>query len=370
MGFRFDITRRRFIGTGLVLGSTVVLGAPLVRFVSPARAALSDVPVVDRLKVTTVTDAYYDMLAPNLELAKGVMVQRRRGHMHGEHGLALFIESQRGDETRRVMVDFGWTPEVYLSNLDKLGLDAGSVSALVVSHGHADHFGGLMGLIRNRRDKMAKELPLYIGGDDALCMRWSGGPGGQRAAFGKLDADGLQAAGINIVKAEQGAVVAGHGFTSGVIERSSGEKVLPNTLVEVGNGCTGAQHQAHFTADELKGNFLFDHHWGEHATAYHVRDRGLVVTTSCGHAGLVNSVRQAQKASGIEKVHAVMGGFHLAPASPDYVEQIVDTLIKEVDPDYVVPMHCTGANFSYIMTQKYPDRLINSYIGTSFIFGA
>lgn len=369
MHIRFDVTRRAFIRTGLVLGSTVVVGAPLLRFSSPAHARLSDVPTVDRLKVTVVTDAYYDMLAPNATLPKGVAVERRRGHMHGEHGLALFLESQRGNETKKVMLDFGWTPQVYLGNLDRLKLDVKGVAALVVSHGHADHFGGLMGLIKDRRPSMAKELPLYIGGDDALCMRWIG-PADKRTAFGKIDADGLKAAGVDVVKAETGAIVAGHGFTSGVIERRSIEKVLANTTVEVGNGCTGAQHQGHFTAEELKGKFLFDHHWGEHATAYHVKDRGLVVTTSCGHAGLINSVRQAQKASGIEKVHAVMGGFHLSPAAPDYVEKVVDALVKEVNPDYVVPMHCSGANFSYIMSQKYPERLIDSYIGTTFVFGA
>jgi len=129
------------------------------------------VPVVDQLKVTVVTDAYYDMLAPNATLPKGVKVERRRGHMHGEHGLAMFIESKRGNESKKVMLDFGWTPEVYLSNLKKLGLDPAGVDALVVSHGHADHFGGLMGLVKDHRAMMSKELPLYIGGDDASRAR-------------------------------------------------------------------------------------------------------------------------------------------------------------------------------------------------------
>jgi 7,8-dihydropterin-6-yl-methyl-4-(beta-D-ribofuranosyl)aminobenzene 5'-phosphate synthase len=367
-------TRRDLLRTGLIMTSTVVLAAPAVRFVSPARAALSDVPVVDRLAVTNVIDAYYDLLAPNETRPDGTRVERGRGHISGEHGLALFLESSRGEETKRVMLDFGWTPRVLLANLDHLGLDIGRVEAFVVSHGHADHFGGLMGLLAERRQAMPADIPLYIGGDDALCMRWSAAPDGSRRPFGVLDRTGLEEAGVRLVKAETGAVVAGHGFTSGVIERDSGEEVIANTLVEIGevdgNGCTGAQHEGHFTAEELAGNFLFDHHWGEHVTAYHVRDRGLVVMTSCGHAGLVNSVRQAQRASGIEKVHAVMGGFHLSPADPGYVEQVIDQLVEEADPDYLVPMHCSGANFSYITARKYPEKLINSYVGTRFVFGA
>jgi 7,8-dihydropterin-6-yl-methyl-4-(beta-D-ribofuranosyl)aminobenzene 5'-phosphate synthase len=369
MSLRYDFTRRCFIRSGLVLGSTVLLNAPLARLVSPARAALSDVPVVDRLRITIVTDSYYDMLAPNVSLPLGVEVERRRGNMSGEHGLAMFIESERGDEAKAVMLDFGWTPEVYLGNLERLGLDVGRVEAFVVSHGHDDHYGGLMGLLNGRREAMADQIPLYIGGDDALCQRWSG-PAEQRVDRGRIDRDALHEKGVSVVQAESGAIVAGHGFTSGVIERTSIEETLPNTTVEVGAGCTGEQHQAHFTPDELEGKFLFDHHWGEHATAYHVRDRGLVVTTSCGHAGLINSVRQAQKASGVEKVHAVLGGFHLSPAAPDYVETVIDALVAEVDPDYVIPMHCTGANFSYIMSQKYPEKLIQSYVGTAIVFGA
>jgi 7,8-dihydropterin-6-yl-methyl-4-(beta-D-ribofuranosyl)aminobenzene 5'-phosphate synthase len=244
----------------------------------------------------------------------------------------------------------------------------------VVSHGHADHFGGLMEFLKERRTTMRRDLPLYVGGDDAFCQRWIAGPGGKRSSFGVLDRTGIENAGVKIVVAETGALIAGHGFTSGIIERTSREKVLPNTIVEIGavgaNGCTGVQHAKHFTADELKGNFLFDAHWGEHATAYHVRDRGLVVMTSCGHAGLLNSVRQAQKASGVQRVHAVLGGFHLAPAEEDYVADIVDGLVKEVNPDYVVPMHCSGATFSYVMARKHPGKLVTSFVGTRYVFGA
>lgn len=366
-------TRRDFLRTGAVLGGVVVLGAPLAPFASPARASLSNVPVVDRLTVTGLVDAYFDLLARN-EQRPTMQVKRGRGLIHAQHGLSLFLESTRGGETKHAMLDFGWTPAALMNNLKILGVNTDRVEALVVSHGHADHFGGLIEFLKERRPAMRKDLPLYVGGDDAFCQRWIAGPGGKRASFGALDRAGIQAAGVNIVMAEKGAVVAGHAFTSGVIERTSKEKVLPNTIVEIGpvgaNGCTGAQHATHFTAEELKGNFLFDAHWGEHVTAYHVKDRGLVVMTSCGHAGLVNSVRQAQKASGVQKVHAVMGGFHLAPADEDYVAGVIDSLIKEVNPDYVVPMHCSGATFSYVMARKHPEKLVSAFVGTRYVFGA
>jgi metal-dependent hydrolase (beta-lactamase superfamily II) len=74
------------------------------------------------------------------------------------------------------------------------------------------------------------------------------------------------------------------------------------------------RHRVVVTPAATIGDLAADNFQGEHATAFLVKDRGLVVITSCGHAGVINSVRQVQKATGIEKVHAVVGGFHLAPA--------------------------------------------------------
>jgi 7,8-dihydropterin-6-yl-methyl-4-(beta-D-ribofuranosyl)aminobenzene 5'-phosphate synthase len=108
---------------------------------------------------------------------------------------------------------------------------------------------------------------------------------------------------------------------------------------------------------------------GEHATTYHVRDRGLVVITSCGHAGVVNSVRQAQKVTGIEKVHAIVGGFHLAPAPDEIVAKTV-AAFKAIKPDHVIPMHCTGLNTIVAVQREMPAALVMPSTGTRVIFGA
>jgi 7,8-dihydropterin-6-yl-methyl-4-(beta-D-ribofuranosyl)aminobenzene 5'-phosphate synthase len=108
-------------------------------------------------------------------------------------------------------------------------------------------------------------------------------------------------------------------------------------------------------------------HVHEHATCFNVKDRGLVVISSCGHGGIVNSVRQAQEVSGVQKIHAIMGGFHLGPAPADYLNQVV---AEKLEPDAVVPMHCSGANFTQAVREQMPDKLVLATIGSRIIFGA
>jgi 7,8-dihydropterin-6-yl-methyl-4-(beta-D-ribofuranosyl)aminobenzene 5'-phosphate synthase len=80
-------------------------------------------------------------------------------------------------------------------------------------------------------------------------------------------------------------------------------------------------------------------------------------------------VKRAVEVSGVRKVHAVMGGFHLAPHKEEYVRETVATL-KAIEPDYVIPMHCTGEAFIDIVQQEMGGKFIRSYTGSRFIFGA
>ena len=90
---------------------------------------------------------------------------------------------------------------------------------------------------------------------------------------------------------------------------------------------------------------------------------------SCSHRGVVNAIRQAQAASGVEKIHAVIGGFHLAPYPEAYVRDTVEAL-QEIDPTYVVPLHCTGEPFYEAARAAMPTKLIRSYTGTRLVFEA
>jgi 7,8-dihydropterin-6-yl-methyl-4-(beta-D-ribofuranosyl)aminobenzene 5'-phosphate synthase len=342
-----------------------------------ASAAPIEVPLIDKLSIRVLVDSTHNLfLRP--ATVNGVRVQPTPiasgfpNVIHTQWGLSLWLESQRGREPRTLMLDYGYTPDVLINNMGIMGVDVKKVDALIVSHGHFDHYGGLTGFLDKYRSVLPEDLKLYAGGEDNFCRRLIGGGPGQLTDFGTLDRRVLAAHRVSVVLCERPTVIAGHAFTTGQIKRSGIEKILPNTMVEYGIkdglGCDATQY-THFSAAELQGKVVPDEHAHEHATCFNVKDRGLVVVTSCGHVGILNTIRQAQEVSGINKLHALIGGFHLGPATPDYTDQVVAEL-KTFAPDVVVPMHCSGQTFVDSVQKIMPDKLLQASAAARLDFGA
>ncbi|MBV9863067.1 MAG: MBL fold metallo-hydrolase [Alphaproteobacteria bacterium] len=370
--------RRRFLQGSVVVGGSL-LTSGIGRSVNAA-ALLADVPVVDRVVVREITDNQHNIFlkslqAPGLTVARTGFPAAPEGKtLESEWGLALHIESTKGSESKRYLLDYGFTSDVYLNNLELMEIDPAAVDALILSHGHFDHWGGLTGFLKAKRSQMRKDLRLYTGGEDDFCHRFNRSPEGTLSDFGVLDRRQLKALNIDTVLSEAPIVIEGHAFTTGVVPRTSIEHVLPNTWVEYGvkNG-VGCEPNAflnhHFTEDELSGKPQPDQHWAEHATCFHVGDRGLVVLSSCGHAGIVNTLKRAQEVSGVEKIYALVGGFHLAPAPDDYLRAVMAEL-KKFDLEHVMPMHCSGQNFIDLAAKEMPEKLVLCGTGSSFTFSA
>jgi len=187
--------------------------------------------------------------------------------------------------------------------------------ALILSHGHLDHYGALPDLARAAEGKWKSGLTLYAGGEDTFCHRVVITPGGT-VDQGALDRPALEARGLKVVLAKQPETVAGHAFVTGQIPRVTDFERPPGAARLMAGPMDSACAVSHFGPTKVEarpGDLVADNFQGEHATVYSVKDCGLVVITSCGHAGVINSVRQAQKASGIQKVHAIVGGFLSPP---------------------------------------------------------
>jgi 7,8-dihydropterin-6-yl-methyl-4-(beta-D-ribofuranosyl)aminobenzene 5'-phosphate synthase len=93
------------------------------------------------------------------------------------------------------------------------------------------------------------------------------------------------------------------------------------------------------------------------------------VISSCGHAGIINTLRRAQEVSGVDKIYALVGGFHLAPAPDDYLRQVMAEL-KKFDLEHVLPMHCSGQNFVDLAKQEMPEKLVLCTTGSRYTFTA
>jgi 7,8-dihydropterin-6-yl-methyl-4-(beta-D-ribofuranosyl)aminobenzene 5'-phosphate synthase len=358
----------------LLLASAAAALAPLGVRGQPAR--LASVPVVDSLTVRVITDSSYD--TPRVGQSKWVKTSRvglvspldPRKTLHNEWGLALALESRIGAETRQTLLDFGYTPNAYLNNMEIMRIDGARTQALVASHGHFDHFGGLIGYLEKFRDRLPADLPLYIGGEDLFCVRKNAtGTPGHFADWGVLDRRELAKHRVRLVNCEQPTVIQGHGFTTGTIQRASFERVLPNTMVQYFRNSDGVGCDMPAENARAQGKPVQDLHVHEHGTCFHVKGRGLVVFSSCGHAGIINTARQAMAVSGVQKLHAALGGFHLFPAPDDYVRQTVAEF-KALDPEVIVPLHCSGPTLTAMLRTELADRIITSTTGTEFVFGA
>ena len=91
--------------------------------------------------------------------------------------------------------------------------------------------------------------------------------------------------------------------------------------------------------------------------------------SSCGHAGIINTLLRVQEVTGINKIYALVGGFHLAPAPDDYLAKVM-TELKKLDPEHVMPMHCSGQNFIDLAKKEIPEKLVLCGTGSSYTFSA
>lgn len=309
-------------------------------------------PAVDRVAVTTVVDNSVDVLRPDEKVARRWSVGRARkiADLRAEHGLAHHVEVTRGRETARIAFDFGLTAGSMTHNFRELGLDAGKIDALALSHGHVDHFGGLLGFLSSYRRAMRPALRFY-GHPNHYVARWMEREG-DHVFLGRLDRGDVARWDLDVVDVPEPMVLAEGVLLSGEMRAPESYEAIPPSL-----------------RMEQDGALVQDTFIGEQTLVAHVRDRGLVVVTSCSHRGIVGICRHATRVSGVAKIHAVIGGFHLSGLDAERIDRVVEAL-RGFEVDYLVPQHCTGAEALVRLAQRMGKELVVSSTGSTFTFGA
>lgn len=324
------------------------------------------VPLLDRLDLTIVADGSAALFGPpvarpGFALSPTPRLADYRAAFQAEWSYSVLADARAGSATSRVLVDFGYTPAAFANNCKLLAIDPATIDAMVLSHGHYDHFGGLAALVTSGR--LRHGTPLYIGGEEAFCERLRGlGP--DALPFGAIDRAGAERAGVRFLVGTQPQRVADAGVTTGLIPFRSPERPKVPSQMIAGRGC------AIDKLDPAKRSPapIIDDAAHELGCAFLIRDRGLVVIGSCSHRGIINTVLQAQAVTGERRILAIVGGFHLvAPQTPAQAVETVQ-LMSALDPTYVIPGHCSGEVFIEAALAAMPGRVYRAPVGTRLTF--
>lgn len=325
---------------------------------------MPNVLTVDRLEVLVVIDNATDSLSTNPKNVipewSGLLTSGRLRMISGQniccahHGLSLLIKANLGSETRTLLFDAGPEGATFLRNANILGLDFGAVEAVVLSHGHWDHAGGLLAAvdaIAKTRGKKGVDCYVHPG---MFAQRATQRPSGELFVQELVpDPEKLAKAGANVVNTRD-PQVAGNGafYISGEIPRLTKYEVgLPGHLRRSDDGQS-------WEPDPL----LMD----ERFISVHVKDKGQFIFSACSHAGLINVLNHARSIFPTVPLYGVMGGLHLSGVTEKIIPDTIGDL-KRFDLKLLAPGHCTGWRAISAMARAFGDELVPSAVGKRYV---
>ena len=344
-----EMDRREFLKYSAAASVLMAAGDGILSDVAVHAAA--PVTEVDKLTIWVLADNYYDANRTEEKITKRYRSLPGKS-MHAEHGLSYYIETIINGKTNTCTFDYGLDPIGVMNNINLLGLDVGKTNAFSLSHGHYDHYSSAVSILKQNQSRIPAGTPFYVG-EEAFAHRYSLRPGATAPSdLGQLKKEDIEALGLKVVETKTAAEIVPGAYFTGNIERvTSFEQVPTNFQIKRGESL---EH---------------DTFPGEQAVFFNVKGKGLVVLSGCAHCGIINTVKQAQKSSGTDKIHAVMGGFHLINAKPDLIQTVVAE-IKAMKPDYIVPTHCTGFEAITAFSKEMPKEFVLNTAGTKYTFAA
>lgn len=313
--------------------------------------------------VTVLVDNRADFLVKSSETVK----RFTDAPLLAEHGFAALVDL--GHAGPRILWDAGMTTIALLENMRRMKIDPQSIDKIALSHGHGDHTASMTEVLKaiagrpyRRWDADAtwdeidrwvqqQRTPL-VAHPAAFRERWSVREDGKKAGpFPPPPRAEWEAAGAEIVLADGPYQLAAGCWTTGAVPRK--------TFETAGTGKGRAYRQG----NELLTDIMED----DQTLVINVQDKGLVILAGCAHAGILNTIQYAQEISGQERVYAVLGGFHLAPADDGDIQRTVDAM-HALAPQMIVPTHCTGFKAISAFARQMPEQFVEGVVGTTYKF--
>ncbi len=310
---------------------------------------------VDKVEILTLADNYIDLASGDnsdiVSRAFPIKDMQLKVSILADHGFSALVKCTTKDKTRTMVFDFGFSTDVAARNADALNVDLTEVEAAALSHGHIDHFGGL-DEVAARIGKRGLEFvahPAVFRANRYLRLLPD-----FKIGMPLPEKEKIEEAGFRIVETKEpysqldGDVL----FLGEIPRRTSFEKGMPAAFYEE------------------NGKEMWDPIEDDTALVMNIRGKGLVILAGCAHSGIINEVEYAREVTGINKVHVVMGGFHLTgPAFEPIIDDTVKSM-KKIGPDYVVPTHCTGRKAAFAFEKTMPGQFILNMSGTKLTFTA
>ena len=317
---------------------------------------------VDAASITILMDNFSSLLVPDYGPAKRLKTKQQivvshlddqttRDNLVAEHGFSAWISITNNNSTHSILFDTGISPFGVSENMSRLELDPKNATALVMSHGHNDHTTGIHGIM----DALPSGNTPIIIHPDFWNKRRIYLPESAPSYLPAVNRSSLIDNGFDVIhESNQPSFILGKSILiTGEIDRT--------TPYEMGMQGQQRLEGTNWIPDPLTLD--------DQAIVINVKGKGLIIVTGCGHSGIVNITRYVKKITGMNKIHALIGGFHL-PDHPRFQKLIDSTLmdLKKINPDWISPSHCTGFEAMKKFSEHFPTAFIRNSVGTCFNF--